>query len=101
MLKFSNPSTVRNTGHIRTKNILSTEKKNNNDRLTHTTCMYILYHSISVVRNDNACELKNLCDAWAIMYDSKNMSIIVNVQEFEESGYDMQKCQFSPVQYIT
>ena len=54
-----------------------------------------------MVRNDNACELKNLCDAWAIMYDSKNMSIIVNVQEFEESGYDMQKCQFSPVQYIT
>jgi hypothetical protein len=35
------------------------------------------------------------------MYESKNMFIIDNVQEFEKFGYVMLKCQFPPVKYIT
>jgi hypothetical protein len=71
MLKFSNPSTVCNTGHIRMKNVTSVVKKKheNKGKPTHCTCMFILYHRISMVRNKNACKLKNLSDEKTKMYE--------------------------------
>jgi len=54
-----------------------------------------------MVRNKNACELQNLPDEKHKMYEWKNTFVIDNVQEFKEFGYDMQKCQFPPVKYIT